>query len=178
MTLVDILNRCGSDKANQHSYGLVYEDMFAPLRERARSVLEIGVYRGASIRAWHEFFHNASIVGVDIAPRAECVIPKTRANLVVANATDPDFARELATAYGPFDLVIDDGSHEPGEQRAALILLLPHVRDGGLYVIEDARSLNIALDLASTHQGMVIDMRAIRGVPDDILVIFKREVRR
>ncbi len=35
------------------------------------------------------------------------------------------------------DLVIDDGSHEPGHQLKTLVKLFPRVAPGGLYVIED-----------------------------------------
>src|SRR6185369_9364420 len=43
----------------------------------------------------------------------------------------------LADQYGPFDVVIDDGSHESQHQTVSLRTLVGHVRAGGLYVIED-----------------------------------------
>jgi predicted O-methyltransferase YrrM len=136
-------------------------------------VLEIGVYRGVSIRAWHQFFENALIVGVDAAPQPDCEIPSTRAILVKANAADPAAVTQLAATHGPFDLIVDDGSHEPAEQRASLDLLLPHLRAEGIYVIEDVRTIDVARSLAAAHRGVIIDLRCVNGMVDDILVVFK-----
>lgn len=43
----------------------------------------------------------------------------------------------FAQKYGPFDIVIDDGSHRWDHQRISVGHLIRHVKPGGFYVIED-----------------------------------------
>ncbi len=38
---------------------------------------------------------------------------------------------------GPYDVIIDDGSHDPRYQAAAAITMLPHLAPTGHYFIED-----------------------------------------
>lgn len=171
--IVEILNRCGSDKARVHSYGEVYAELFAD-RQLSKSVLEIGVYRGASLRAWHEFFTCATIVGIDTSPKPDCRLPADRAVCIKINATNAKAVAEVALRYGPFDIVIDDGSHDPKEQRTACDLFMKHVKSGGLYVIEDVRTIEVARSLASVYGGSVFDLRAVKKKWNDILVVFKK----
>lgn len=172
MSITEILNRYGSDKASDHSYGEIYEDFFAPLRRKAKVVLEIGVYRGASLHAWREIFPQATLVGIDNAPQPDCTLPPQAACLRV-NAADRNALSAAVSSYGQLDLVIDDGSHDPEDQRAACDALLKRVRRGGLYVIEDVRSIDVAVNLAALYRGAVLDLRAIKGQWDDILVVFR-----
>jgi len=43
----------------------------------------------------------------------------------------------MAERYGPFDVVIDDGSHVNEHVRTSFRTLFPYLRDGGVYAIED-----------------------------------------
>jgi len=43
-------------------------------------------------------------------------------------------------AMGPFDLIIDDGSHRPAHWLASYRALAGRVKPGGFYIIEDLRS--------------------------------------
>ena len=45
--------------------------------------------------------------------------------------------RERIAGSGPFDIVIDDGSHVPEHQIATFKTLWPALRGGGLYAVED-----------------------------------------
>mmetsp|Transcript_50841 Transcript_50841/g.164724 ORF Transcript_50841/g.164724 Transcript_50841/m.164724 type:complete len:157 (+) Transcript_50841:189-659(+) len=52
-----------------------------------------------------------------------------------------DLMRVIAeSGGGPFDVIIDDGSHMNHHQIASAKQLLPHVAAGGVYVIEDILS--------------------------------------
>jgi len=59
-------NKEGTDKNTTHSYTETYERIFAPLREKATNVLEIGIYSGAFLEILAEYFENANIYGMDI----------------------------------------------------------------------------------------------------------------
>jgi hypothetical protein len=140
----------GTDKGSQgplaHNYTPPYQRHFGPRRKTIQSVLEIGVggtspwggYEtpegGQSLRMWRRYFPNASIVGVDVYHKE---IPGSRIHFEQGNATDPEFIERLIQTYGPFDVVIDDGSHIGHEIIASFELLFEAVKAGGFYVIED-----------------------------------------
>ena len=98
-------------------------------------ILEIGVKGGGSTAFWKQLFPSATVVGMDIKLRrwlaGDGVI------YVQGDQSDAAQLAAIATEYGPFDLVIDDGSHVSDHQAASLRGLLGHVRAGGVYVIED-----------------------------------------
>ncbi len=101
-------------------------------------VLEIGVKGGGSTLLWKQLFPEATVVGLDIDIR-----PHLGGDGVVYIQCDQSDAAKLtavAEQHGPFDLVIDDGSHKSAHQAISLKTLLPHVRPGGWYVIEDVQS--------------------------------------
>ena len=50
---------------------------------------------------------------------------------------DAQFLNSMARELGPFDIIIDDGSHMSHHIIASLNALFPHVRPGGMYVVED-----------------------------------------
>ena len=52
-----------TDKVH-HGFLSIYADLFGA-REAVRHVLEIGVFRGASLQMWRDYFSNAIVHGVD-----------------------------------------------------------------------------------------------------------------
>ena len=80
----------------------------------------------------------------------------------------------VAKECGPFQVIIDDGSHQLGDVLCAYHALWPFLVDGGLYVIEDIQNQEI-LDLFAAWPGAVIyDLRAIRNRYDDVLVVMEK----
>lgn len=57
--------RYGTDKV-RHGFTQVYAQALAPLRESARSLLEVGVFLGGSLLMWRDFLPHATIHGVDL----------------------------------------------------------------------------------------------------------------
>lgn len=129
--------RLGTDKSSRHHDFLrLYESFLAPLRDRPLRILEIGVWAGESLRTWAEYFPHARVVGADIDPAA-AQHAGGRIAVEVADQADPAQLAALSAAHGPFDLVIDDGSHVWTHQILTLRTLLPSVVPGGFYVVED-----------------------------------------
>ena len=106
------------------------------------SILEIGVKGGGSTAIWKALFPGASVVGIDIKLRRWLTSEPSADGVVFLEGDQTDVARleEIAARYGPFDIVIDDGSHVTNHVAGTLRCLLPHVRPGGLYIIEDTHS--------------------------------------
>ncbi len=136
-TLAAIGLKHGTDKSVQgHAYLDFYERFFAELRTKPISLLEIGVFEGRSLRMWAEYFPNGRIVGVDLDPSAA----KHAAERILIEIADQSNVADLVNlgiAYGPFDIVVDDGSHLWDHQITTLQYLYPFVKAGGFFVLED-----------------------------------------
>jgi hypothetical protein len=113
-----------------------YERYFRDFRETATCIFEIGVKQGGSALTWRSYFPNAHVVGLDLrgAPGGEW---PDRLSLLMGDQGDPAVLESVADRYGPFDVVIDDGSHRMDHQQLAFETLWPHVKPGGLLIIED-----------------------------------------
>jgi hypothetical protein len=120
----------GTDKG-VHAYLGVYEELFAPLRGRPVRLLEVGVGLGRSLLLWERYLPLAAVYGLDLSPPDPGGRPTSRATYLRGDSRAADLA-PLA-----FDVVIDDGSHLPGDQKATHENLWPRVNPGGLYVTED-----------------------------------------
>jgi hypothetical protein len=134
-----------SDKFVYHLYTPEYDRLFAPLRGRAIRLLEIGVggyedplQGGASLRMWADYFPNGRIVGLDLHPKS-LDLPD-HAVVRQGSQTDPEVLDRLWQEDGPFDIVIDDGSHAVDHVLATFRHLYPRLPDGGLYVVEDTQT--------------------------------------
>lgn len=112
-----------------------YARYLEPMRESSVRVLEIGVLNGASLRTWHDYFPRGSIVGVDVNPDALAHVGD-RISIEIGSQSRERDLKHIAS-LGPFDLVVDDGSHIWSHQIRTFQLLAPAVRPGGFYVIED-----------------------------------------
>jgi hypothetical protein len=137
--------RHGCDKWGVHFYTPVYHELFGHLRERPLRMLEIGVggfefptIGGASLRMWADYFPRARIVGIDILEKRLDLDP--RVTVLQGSQDDPEFLRLVSAAHGPFDIIVDDGSHMPKHVLASFDYLFPALADGGLYVIEDVQT--------------------------------------
>lgn len=119
-----------------HNYTPIYYDLFKDKRENVQRVLEIGVNTGASLRMWEEFFPRAEIIGID--NNKDCLFSKGRIYCYWGDQGEPKTLGIGAAHWQPFDLIVDDGSHETHHQINSL-WLLPYLTRKGLYVIEDLR---------------------------------------
>ena len=120
-----------------HNYLVYYWMHFRDIRLEVRNVLEIGVQTDRSIRMWEDFFPNATIHGLDIDP--ECrQFEGGRRRIWIGDQSDYGFLAEVTQqAGGPFDVVIDDGSHKVRHQLRSFNFLFPRMSDHGIYVVED-----------------------------------------
>jgi len=129
-----ILN--GTDKSSlNHDYLRHYERMLAPFRYEPITLLEIGVFHGASLRMWSEYLERALVVGVDIRP--DCAqYAADRREVEIGSQADKDFLEDLGRRRQP-DVIVDDGSHQADHVILTFRTLFPHLRPGGIYIVED-----------------------------------------
>ncbi len=137
-SLNEIGRKYQTDKSTLHRYLDHYESVLAPFRDESFDMLEIGVWQGASIRMWHEYFPAARIVGVDVFPVAlEDNLP--RFEFAQGSQVDLSFLHRLVRQHS-FRLIIDDGSHLWGHQIFTFQTLFPWLAHGGIYICEDIQT--------------------------------------
>lgn len=135
----------GTDKQGAHAYADRYEQHLGHLRERAITLLEIGIggyadplAGGQSLRMWKAFFPRARIVGLDLHDKS--ALAEERIEIVQGDQSDAEFLAALGRRLGPFDVVIDDGSHVNSHVIASFCGLFPYVAEDGIYAIEDLQT--------------------------------------
>ncbi|MHC1745268.1 MAG: glycosyltransferase [Syntrophobacteraceae bacterium] len=114
----------------------VYESFFAPLRDKDVSLLEIGIYKGGSLTLWEKYFKNPSIYAIDIDPGCK-VHEKKGIKIYIGSQSDAEFLNRVVGESGKLDIVIDDGGHQMEQQIISFQTIFPHMKDGGIYIIED-----------------------------------------
>ena len=132
-----ILSACLSDKhqAGEHQYGYTYGPLFRRFKYRPITLLEIGIggYEdrpgGQSLNAWQCFFPFAKLIACDIRDKAFLATPRT-----IIRRLDQSDAKQLRDLRdsGPFDIIIDDGSHMNAHQILTFKALWSSLRGGGV----------------------------------------------
>ncbi len=117
----------------------VYERALAHLRDREFTLVEVGVWKGDSLKMWRNAFPKARIIGVDLtAPEGFEELPGV--SIATGDQSDPELFARIRRDFAPrgFDVVIDDASHYAAPTAAMLQAVFPeHLVPGGLYFIED-----------------------------------------
>lgn len=130
--------RAGLPMHKWHHYFDIYERHFQPFRGRDVTMIEIGVYRGGSLRMWRDYFGPGSrIVGLDIDP-ACAAFAAGNISVFIGDQADPAFLRQVLAEVGPPDIVLDDGGHDMRQQIVSFETIYPAMRIPGVYMVEDA----------------------------------------
>ena len=149
-SLCRLCAEAGTDKGpftlqgHRHPYTTPYSLFFEPLKHRPIKFAEIGVFRGASMRVWREFFSEARLYGYDndisnLQYIASMNLPNTVLDQMDASQENSIRTKlQEATADGElFDVILDDASHDPADQCAVIRTALPFLKKGGLLIVED-----------------------------------------
>ena len=121
-----------------------YHQILAHLRDRPIRLLEIGIggYRseqagGSSLRMWADYFPAASIVGLDLEKKSFAM--PARVSIEQGSQADRRTLAAIAERHGPFDVIIDDGSHQPAHILTSFDELYPTMTPDGIYIVEDTQ---------------------------------------
>ena len=97
-----------------------------------------GILNGESLLAWRCFFPFGTTIGIDIEAKPGMAGGRTRVYTAdQGSAADLDMVCERE---GPFDIIVDDGSHLSHHQIFTFERLFPSLKEGGVYVIEDVQT--------------------------------------
>ena len=132
----------GTDKWGSHWYTQHYHAHFKKYKDRAITLLEIGVggydtphHGGNSLRTWKSYFSKAKIYGVDLYDKAQ--LEEKRIRIFQGSQVDETFLKSVIEKTGAPDIIIDDGSHLNNHVVTTFKLLFPSLKANGLYVVED-----------------------------------------
>ncbi|MBR3306732.1 MAG: class I SAM-dependent methyltransferase [Lachnospiraceae bacterium] len=134
-TLDRIGRLMGTDKSSESlNYLNKYEFFIDRWRNDVFNLIELGVYKGASLAMWRDFFPNAGIFGIDICESCK-KFEQEGVTIKIGDLGTEKFLDELVSIKPRF--VLDDASHRWSHQIMALDRIFPHIEAGGIYVLED-----------------------------------------
>lgn len=118
-------------------YFPIYESVVD--RTKPVRMLEIGNFYGDSVRMWQEYLHpNSRVVGIDIDSKLLKIADSSGVHVQLVDDRNISFLRKVATEFGPFDLILDDGNHTSSRMvNCFRSLFMNSLDDTGVYIIED-----------------------------------------
>ena len=176
-TLVQLFEQRGfsyypTDKNIEHSYLPIYDVLFKPYRYKPINILEVGIFKGGSVRLFEDYFMNAKIFGYDIVDQINVPLGN-RTTTTIKNLNQIE-TNEFANS--PLTIAIDDGSHNLDDQLLFIKLIYPQLLNGGMLIIEDIQQIEYRKpffdELHLNYE--LIDLRHIKNRPDDVLLIFRK----
>lgn len=150
-TLCELCSLAGTDKSpftknggHRHPYTAPYSLFFEPLKKKPIKFAEIGVFRGASILVWRQFFSRARIYGFDMDVESMATLKQMNypgVFLDYVDATKADSMESVFQKYTSdgelFDVILDDALHNVGQQCITIQTCMSKLKQGGLLIIED-----------------------------------------
>ena len=162
----------GSDKCPRlgHSYAPFYDALFYP-RRNIKRLLEIGAgsyscmgrymkwyIPCASLYVWRDYFKKAIIYGIDIDE--SCLINEDRIHVEICDQNDEKQLKSFIKRNdlrNKLEIIIDDGSHKLGHQINSAHTLMPYLKEGGIYCIEDVRKPEALLEVFGNYNCKVYE---------------------
>jgi hypothetical protein len=142
---------------NYHIYTDIYNLLFNHCKLSVKNVFELGIGTtnqkirsnmgllgtpGASLRMWKDYFPNANIIGADID--VDILFEEERIKTFYVDQTDQDSIRKLWDKIDfSFDIMIDDGLHDPDANINFYKFSKHKNRTNGIYIIEDVKKEHI-----------------------------------
>lgn len=120
-------------------YFEIYERHFSKFIDKPVRLLEIGVEQGGSLQVWKKYFgKECEIVGIDINENSK--FEESQIKVEIGSQNDISFLEKINQEYGPFDIIIDDGSHFQTDILTTFSFLYPKLNPGGVYFVEDLQT--------------------------------------
>ena len=124
---------------HKHAYTAIYNLLFSHIRYDRITLAEIGILHNNSMKCWREYFPNAELYGYewndDLLKRA---ISDNLWNTwyIKMNVKDRTSIEEGMLGQ-LFDIIIDDSTHEFGDQMNVINVAYSYLKPGGFLIIED-----------------------------------------
>ena len=173
-TLVKYSNIDMTDKASYHALEHFYSKFLQYLltkKEEDIRILEVGVSKGGSMKAWMDIFPTAKFYGIDwnLSIVDPMVRNDSRLQLVEMAQSDPRVQSQFPGV--DFDLIIDDASHGVQDQINTFQMLRYRLSPIGKYVVEDVYPEH-TYPPEFENQFEFVDITHIKNRGDDRLFVF------
>lgn len=114
-------------------------------KKKIRKILEIGIgghsmeYTGGqSLQVLSFFFNRAKVFGIDISSKV--FLDNNKIKTYICDESDSKKLNDISSKIGELDIIIDDGSHIPRNQKNNFLIFFNKLKDKGIYIIEDIGS--------------------------------------
>lgn len=154
-----------TDKA-VHGYLRKYEYFMRDLRHEEFNLLELGIYKGASLKMWEMYFGKAHIYECDSNP--DCSTLQTP-RITVLTLDLNELSTYVRLSERTYRIIIDDASHFLDHQINSLIYLFPYLESGGIYIIEDLHTNFPPLYDEFNHCSDITAVNFLHGISDCIV---------
>jgi hypothetical protein len=145
--LTEIANKYNTDKGTNsncdnsgrgHGFTEFYYNYFKDLKHPI--ILEIGVWKGASIKMYNDFFNgDCEIYCIDIDPNRDVSNLGDNVHFFVADQGNEEQLKKFVSEIGDvkFDIILDDGSHQIYHQMLTYSVFRKLLKPNGIYIMED-----------------------------------------
>lgn len=126
-----------NDTDKRLQYLEVYNKYFERFRNTDVTIMEIGVYQGASLQLWKEYFGSkCKIIGIDI--NEECIkYNDGQIEVEIGSQESIYFWNYIKNKYPKIDIILDDGGHTMKQQIVTFEQMFSHLSENGVYMCED-----------------------------------------
>lgn len=141
-------------KPTWHNYTIYYDTIFSSRKNEIKNVFELGIgtqkvdapssmkpefIPGSSIRAWRDYFPNATIFGADID--TDIIFEEDRIKTYYCDQTSDEIIKDMWNNDGmtdiSFDIIIDDGLHTFDANMCFFRNSIHKLNNEGYFIIED-----------------------------------------
>ena len=137
----------GADKSpynktgHRHPYTPIYSLLFSQYKTRPIRFSEIGIAGGASVLMWNKFFENGTFYFFDrdqnFLDHSKAITGSNNTFILMDVIQEESVKSALDKTGGNLDVLLDDSSHNPNDQKRIIHQGLKYVRSGGMIIIED-----------------------------------------
>jgi hypothetical protein len=153
------MTKYGSDKNTWHNYTQIYFLLLEKYRNENINLFEMGIGTnnvnitsnmgangrpGASLRAWSEFFPNATIFAADIDKNI--LFQEEKIKTFYCDQLSPEVIQSMWSSIEvDFDIIVDDGLHTFEANVCLFENSIHKLKEDGIYIIEDIYVTNLEL---------------------------------
>lgn len=126
--------------AHKHPYTAVYDFIFSTIRFKENKIAEIGILNNKSMLCWRDYFPKSELFGFDFANNL--LTEALEDNVENAHYDFMDIKQENSInsgleKYGPFDIIIEDSTHQFEDQIRFVNIAYKYIKPGGILIVED-----------------------------------------
>lgn len=169
-----------TDKGCCHSYTDYYDSLFEKYIDKPVKILEVGIFRGASLYLWDNYFKHkdTKIYGLDIQNTIYPELIKLYTDRVNITTGKDCYIEENIpedVKNEKWDIIIDDGSHVLQHQLDFYKIYEKFLSEDGILIIEDVQSVENLDIITNTYTDLTqIDLRKNKDRYDDLLAVLIR----